>query len=279
MMKSIAFLSHKGGVGKTSIALNVGVALAQQGYRICLLDNDFFGPSLSTFIDPSVKWLNEYLTQEIPPKDILQDVSSHWGLKGKLFLGFADPSAKSVQSIIRIDQKSSIRMLQKLIKLKKILKNPPFSIDYLLVDSSPGTGFTTVNAMLLTDINLFIVKISNSDINGTSEMVLGLNKQLKNKIKILANQVPASMIDTEAKKKELNDLISPIFTTKAGGSDTEFIGIIPSDPDLLTLEYAAALKTLHGENESRLIHVIENPDNVFSKMILHYLPKIIDEAE
>ena len=74
-MKSIAFLSHKGGVGKTSIALNVGVALAQKGNRICLLDNDFFGPSLSTFITPSVKWLNEYLTQKLAPEEFLQEVS------------------------------------------------------------------------------------------------------------------------------------------------------------------------------------------------------------
>ena len=74
------------------------------------------------------------------------------------------------------------------------------------------------------------------------------------------------MINTEAKQQELCDLISPIFTKKVECSDTEFIGIIPSDPELLTLEYAAALKSLSGENESRLIHVIENPDNVFYKV-------------
>ena len=97
--------------------------------------------------------------------------------------------------------------------------------------------------------------------------------------KLKREELSTNLIDTEAKKQELNDLISPIFTTKVGSSDTEFIGIIPSDPDLLTLEYTAALKSLQGESETRLIHVIQNPDNLFSKMILEYLPKIIDEDE
>ena len=48
-------------------------------------------------------------------------------------------------------------MLQNLIKLKKGFKDKPYDIEYLIVDCSPGTGYSTVNVMLATDSSLFIV--------------------------------------------------------------------------------------------------------------------------
>lgn len=38
--KTIAFTLSKGGVGKTTTTLNIGAALAVEGYRVCIVDND-----------------------------------------------------------------------------------------------------------------------------------------------------------------------------------------------------------------------------------------------
>ncbi|MFX0170486.1 MAG: tyrosine-protein kinase family protein [Candidatus Hodarchaeota archaeon] len=167
-LKSLCCLSHKEGVGKTSIAVNLAVHLAKTGQTVCLLDNDFHGPSIQTFFKPNVTWVNEYLLGNEELTNCLQDVSNSLKLPGKLWVGFADPTPETIQTIIRIDQKSSIRMLQNLIKLKKILASKPYNIDYLIVDCSPGTGYSTVDVMLTTDSSLFIVKLSNADILGTS---------------------------------------------------------------------------------------------------------------
>ena len=160
-LKSLAILSHKGGVGKSSIAVNLAVHLAKTGKNTCLLDNDFHGPSIITFFpkEKKLKWLNEYLLGNESIDNCIQDFSSSLGLAGKLWVGFADPTPESIQNLIRIDQKTSIKMLQSLIKMKKKLRDT-YKIEYLIIDCSPGTGYSTVNVMLTTDSSLFIVKVS-----------------------------------------------------------------------------------------------------------------------
>lgn len=275
-MKSIAFLSHKGGIGKTCLSLNTAVYLALQGKNVCLVDHDFFGPSLTTFVKPGVGWINEYLMGEKEPAEVLQNQSSAWNLSGKLILGFANPLAEAVQQIIRIDQKTSMRMLQNMLKLKKVLEAEPYNIDYFILDSSPGTGFTTVNAMLVTDVNIFCVKVGNADINGTSEMIAGLTRHFENKVLVIANQVPATSLDTEEKHQKLGDLIIKKFRERIP-NETTYIGAIPTDIDMQLVEFETAYETLQGFPPKRIVHILEKPDHIFSKALVNYLPKILEE--
>ncbi|TFG17516.1 MAG: ParA family protein [Promethearchaeota archaeon] len=275
-MKSIAFLSHKGGIGKTCLSLNTAVYLALQGKNVCLVDHDFFGPSLSTFVKPNVDWINEYIMGDKKPEDVLQDQSDAWNLPGKLILGFANPMAEAVQHIIRIDQKTSMRMLQNMLKLKKVLEADPYNIDYFILDSSPGTGFTTVNAMLISTVNIFCVKVGNADINGTSEMIAGLTRHLENKVLVLANQVPASSLDTDEKQRKLGELIIKKFKEKIP-NETTYIGAIPTDIDMQLVEFETAYETLQGFPPKRIVHILEKPEHIFSKALIKYLPKILEE--
>jgi len=275
-MKSIAFLSHKGGIGKTCLSLNTAVYLALQGKNVCLVDHDFFGPSLSTFVKPNVGWINDFLMGDTKPEDVLQDQSNAWNLPGKLILAFANPLAEAVQQIIRIDQKTSMRMLQNMLKLKKVLEADPYNIDYFILDSSPGTGFTTVNAMLVTDVNIFCVKVGNADINGTSEMITGLTKHLENKVLVIANQVPASSLDSEEKHQKLGNLIIKKFREKIP-NETTYIGAIPTDIDMQLVEFETAYESLQGYPPKRIVHILEKPDHIFSKALVKYLPKILEE--
>ena len=280
-LRSLAILSHKGGVGKSSIAVNIAVHLAKAGKRVCLLDNDFHGPSIMTFFqkNPKVSWLNEYLLGNEPMDNCLQNVAPSLNLPGKLWVGYADPTPESIQNLIRIDQKTSIKMLQNLIKLKKGFKDKPYEVEYMVIDCSPGTGYSTVNVMLATDSSLFIVKLSNADLFGTSQMIAGLYKQLKNRSLVLANLIPKRAIMSQTKKDEIQKLIEKRFTQDIGDKIVEFLGWIPTDFELQNIEFNEAVKSLQGQESSRIIYTLEQPDHIFSTTLIDLIPIFFGEVE
>ena len=59
MIKTISFLSGKGGTGKTSIVANLGIILAQNGLKVLMIDMDFFTRGLTFYVTKgkkSVEW-------------------------------------------------------------------------------------------------------------------------------------------------------------------------------------------------------------------------------
>ncbi len=275
-MKSLAILSHKGGVGKTMIAVNIASYLAKQGKNVCLFDNDFHGPSLYTYFEKSddVEWVNNYLMGEKSIENCLENFCDTLAISGNLWVAFADPTPESIQNIIRVDRNSSMQMLRKLLQLKKKLQGDPYNIDYLIIDSSPGTGFATVNVMVMTEASLFIIKISNADIIGTSKMISGLYTQLKSRSLVLANYIPVSALK---RQEEIEQLIVEQFSKDLGSKIVEFLGWIPIDYQLQEIELETAIGMLSDKKFKRLIFTLEKPDHIYSQTIKELIPRFFGE--
>jgi ATP-binding protein involved in chromosome partitioning len=128
----IAVSSGKGGVGKSTVAVNVAVALAQTGAKVGLLDADIYGPN-----DPTMLGLSEasIVVRSLPPqgshegKDILEPAFNH-GVK-LVSMGF----------LIDRDQPVIWRgpMLNGVIR-QFLYQVEWGELDYLIVDMPPGTG-------------------------------------------------------------------------------------------------------------------------------------------
>ncbi|MFX0125245.1 MAG: AAA family ATPase [Candidatus Hodarchaeota archaeon] len=288
-MKTIAILSHKGGVGKTYIAVNIAAYLAKKGKKVCLIDNDFHGPSIHTFFKPSVKWINNYLFGEEGIENSLQDFTEELLLidesvidqqkpLGRLFIGFADPSADSIRTVLRMSEKTSMRMLEKLLTLKKTLLSEPYHCDYLILDCPPGIGYSTINALIATDACLFIIKLSNADIVGTSNMITALYDSLKTKSLVIANFIPKDFLESE-KAKEFHELVETFFTKNISDKVVDFLGWIPEDKTLLNTEFEQGLKTIRGQDSSRAIFTVNQPDHDFSMKIIETIPALFGETE
>jgi ATP-binding protein involved in chromosome partitioning len=122
----IAVASGKGGVGKTTISVNLAISLARLGYKVGLLDADIFGPSVP-------KMFNE---EQFKP-DVIRDKHgdhivplSKYGVKVLSTGFFVDPS----EAVIWRGPMAS-NFLKQLITQGDWGK-----LDYLLVDLPPGTS-------------------------------------------------------------------------------------------------------------------------------------------
>jgi len=119
----IVVLSGKGGVGKSTVAVNLAMALKLAGKRVGLLDADIHGPSIPTMLGlegESFRGSNDGLL----PIDFD-------GLK-VMSLGFFLPSQ---------DEAVIWRGPMKMGAIKQFLKDVAWGeLDYLVIDSPPGTG-------------------------------------------------------------------------------------------------------------------------------------------
>jgi ATP-binding protein involved in chromosome partitioning len=122
----IAVSSGKGGVGKSSVAVNVAVALAQTGAQVGLIDADIYGPNAPTMLGLEGSGMT---VRQSPQGEILEPAFNH-GVK-LVSMGF----------LIDKDQPVIWRgpMLNGVIR-QFLYQVQWGDLDYLIVDMPPGTG-------------------------------------------------------------------------------------------------------------------------------------------
>lgn len=179
MTRCIAFHSYKGGTGKTTIASNFAVLLTKKGYQVFLLDLDVYAPSLQAYFDREpVKWINDFLWNNATVDEVLVELTSatltlneSGQNSGKLFVGFCNPRK---EEIYRLDgagkqDSSKIQLLRRFVLLREqIISN--YDADYIIIDTSPGIRYWSINALAVADTLFLTLKMDNLDIDGTRKM-------------------------------------------------------------------------------------------------------------
>lgn len=137
----IGISSGKGGVGKSTVAANVAVALAKKGYKVGLLDADIFGPSMPRMFgveDEPIYMINREGRDWIEPIE-------KYGVK-MLSIGFLVAKEKAV--LWRGSMASNA--------LKQLISDAWWGeLDYFLIDMPPGTSdihLTLVQTLPITGV-------------------------------------------------------------------------------------------------------------------------------
>ena len=133
--KVVAVSSGKGGVGKSTVATNLAVALASRGYKVGLLDADVYGPDIPIMFGVHAK-------PRVTPDERVEPLEAH-GVK-LISIGFlldddmpAIWRGPIVQGIIR-----------------QFLQQVEWGeLDYLLVDMPPGTGDAQLSLVQLAKVD------------------------------------------------------------------------------------------------------------------------------
>jgi MinD-like ATPase involved in chromosome partitioning or flagellar assembly len=192
MASCIAFHSYKGGTGKTTIAANLAALLAKKGYRVFLLDLDVYAPSLQAYFDKEPKrWINDFLNGTAEVGDVIMDLTpaieevtydSSNTLKqkqkpkekitGKLWVGFCSSRKEEIYKLEGGGGKqdtSKIQLLRRFILLREQLISL-HDADYIIIDTSPGIRYWSINALAVADTLFLTLKMGDLDIDGTRKM-------------------------------------------------------------------------------------------------------------
>jgi chromosome partitioning protein len=189
MPKSIVFHSYKGGTGKTTLAANYAALLARKGFRVFLLDLDVYAPSLQTYFEMEPdRWINDFLTGDTELNDVIVDLTSivignnydnnssstsssaHTSsANGKLWLGFSNPKKEEIYKL-EGGKQEKVQFLRRFIVMREQLFSN-FKADYVIVDTSPGIRYWSINALAIADVLYLTLKSGDLDIAGTKKMV------------------------------------------------------------------------------------------------------------
>lgn len=146
-MRSIAIINQKGGVGKTTTAVNLSAALARDGLRVGLIDIDPQAhASLHLGLDPAAKSPTVYdlLTNDARLADLWQRAGSATAPEENLFVAAShiDLAAAEVELAGVVGREVILR--DKLVEVAD-------DFDYVLIDCPPSLGILTINALSAVD--------------------------------------------------------------------------------------------------------------------------------
>ncbi|MCI0348491.1 MAG: Mrp/NBP35 family ATP-binding protein [Acidobacteriales bacterium] len=225
----IAIGSGKGGVGKTTISVNLAVALGRLGHRVGLLDADVYGPNVPLMMGTNAQ-----------PKMVGEnriEALEQFGVR-MISVGLLNPG----------DQPIIWRgpMLHQLVRqfLQQVVWG---ELDYLIVDLPPGTGDVAISLIQTVPVTGAVVVTTPSDVSlQDARKAVGMFRQLK--VDILGLVENMSFFVCPHCNHEID-----VFS-KGGGERTAqqfglpFLGQVQLDPDIRRAGDTGKPAVLEGED-------------------------------
>jgi len=211
--KIIAIANHKGGTGKTTTTYNLGTALAAEGKKVLLIDNDpqsNLTTAFGTDIPEGIITLDKTLTllmdeQELPPRD-------GYILRGDRFDLIPSSLNLSTTEINLRDELGGERTLSILLEPLR------GQYDYILIDTNPSLGMLTINALAACDSVIIPVSPqlwSATGLTALLDIILKVKKKINPRITVSGILITMTAEHTLL-YREAMDLVGEYFGGKIG---------------------------------------------------------------
>lgn len=199
---TIAVSSGKGGVGKSTVSVNLAISLAQEGARVGLLDADILGPNVPMMMG---------VEQMPPPQNRKMIPAENYGVK---FISMA--------FLVKPDQPLIWRGPMLHSAIRQLLADVAWGeLDYLIVDLPPGTGDAQLTLAQVLPLTGALVVTQPMQV-AASDALRGLKTFEKLEVPILG---------------VIENMSGEIFGTGAGEKlatdyDTDYLGSVPMDANV-----------------------------------------------
>ncbi len=193
--KIISTFSNKGGIGKTSIAVNLAMELAQMSKeKVALIDLNLQLGDVATFLDMNPPFAMDYVAnniQNLDESELLKTLSQY---KNSSLYVIADP--------LNIDKSQEITAQQ----IKNILDTLKKTFSYIVIDIGTNIDSKTITALDMSDLILLIAIVNLPAIRSTQRCMELFTKlgYSSDKIKLVLNRY---MENEEIKTSDIEEVV------------------------------------------------------------------------
>jgi chromosome partitioning protein len=164
----IAITNQKGGVGKTTTAINLSAALAMKGLRTLLVDLDPQANSSMSFVD--VHSLERSIYDALVSPDVtITDVVIPAEKTENLYIAPANIALANVEGKLLGEIDSYFRLQDSLAEVRD-------DFEYIVVDTPPTLGLITVNALVAASHVMIPIQASYFALEGTDDLLETIDK-------------------------------------------------------------------------------------------------------
>ncbi len=238
----IAISSGKGGVGKSSLAVNLGISLAKTGAKVCIFDADTGLANINILLGlaPHAR-LDHVLSGDMPIEDIMLD--GPFSLK-------VIPGANGISSCVDLHPRQRLRLTRELARIEN-------QFDYLLLDTAAGIANTTLDFICAATHALIVITPEPTSLTDAFSLI----KLLKRRKSGNAFHIVVNMCANTAQAHEVFQRFSAAVK-KYIGVPLNYLGFIPRDESIRSAVTLQRPVSLFAENDPSCRNFVRLSDSL-----------------
>ncbi|HWT76776.1 MAG TPA: MinD/ParA family protein [Mobilitalea sp.] len=246
----ITVTSGKGGVGKSSISVNLAIALSRLGHRVIILDADFGLANVEVMLGIRPQYnLADLMFRGKNLSDIIT--------QGPENIGFIS-GGSGIQELTNLTKDQIIYLIQKLVELDE-------RADIIIVDTGAGISDSVLEFVAASSEVLLVATPEPTSITDAYALLKTLNRKTDIPLQETVIKMIANRIDTYDEGKELYDKLS-LVVNKFLSLKLEYLGALPQD--------ASVSKAVMRQKPAMIVY----PNSHFSKTLYSFADVLFENA-